>query len=59
MAARGRLEVKCECGADRPCLIPMLASHEEWNAFWAKHPARAGIKPLSREAAERKGAPRR
>ena len=45
----------CECGADSPCLIPMSAPSDEYQAWWKRHPARAGIKPLSVEAAMRGG----
>ena len=46
----------CECGADRYCRQPSTTvSHEEWSAFWQKHPRRAGIRPLRVEAAMRAG----
>jgi len=46
---------RCECGAPAFCLVPMSASPDAWLAWWAQHPARAGIRPLTTEAAKRKG----
>lgn len=46
--------MKCECGEAKPCAVPYVSTWEVWRAFWDKHPARAGIKPLSQEAAQRK-----
>ena len=49
----------CECGAPgEPCAIPVGAPPDEWRAWWAQHPARAGIGSLRRQAAARKGGPR-
>lgn len=39
----------CECGAERPCLMPFLDTpDEDWRAFWREHPARRGIGRLER-----------
>lgn len=46
----------CECG--KPfCAIPFAAPDADWKAWWDQHPARKAIRPLSVEAARRKGGP--
>lgn len=45
--------IRCECGADRPCLIPNNATPDAWLAWWLAHPARAQVRPLTVEASRK------
>lgn len=48
----------CEpaCGSDTYCATPAVGTPmAEWTAFWQRHPSRAGIKTLRKEASLRGG----